>query len=123
VIVSLKGRNIPRNSVGDPCFNIFENDVDGRLNDSELEKYYLKHGPSLLEVFTREEVIELVNRSLYQLEYQARAHEKRRREQASLEAPIKEVYKRLYPKTSYAKATDEQLQRCIQELKKTSPTT
>lgn len=95
--VSLKDRNIPRNKAGDPSFTTLG---------------------SLQATFSDEEIVELVNRCLYQLEYQARAHEKRRIEQSLLEAPVKEMYRTLYPKQSYAKATDEQLQHCLEELKK-----
>jgi hypothetical protein len=97
--LSLKDRNIPRNKVGDPNF------VDGV-------------GERLYDVFSPSEVVELVNRSLYQLEYQAKSHEKRRLERELLERPVKEVFRRLYPKQSYAKATDGELQRCMDELRK-----
>jgi hypothetical protein len=98
MIVSLKARNIPRNKVGDPYF------VHGK-------------GTRLYDEFSPDEVCELVNRCLYQLEYQSRAHQKRNAERSALEAPVKEVFRTLYPKQSYAKATDEQLAKCIQEVK------
>jgi len=107
MIVSLKARNIPRNKVGDPCFVSLT-----PLSNDESDPQ-----PSVLQIFSPQEVCELVNRCLYQLEYQARAHQKRNQERALLEAPVKEVFKTLFPKQSYAKATDEQLQTCIQEVK------
>lgn len=108
VKLSLRGREIPRNKAGDPSFQFLS------LKPEEDPTRPL----GLLDVFTPEEVVELVNRSLYQLEYQAKAHEKRRIEQSLLEAPVKEMFRELYPKQSYAKATDEQLQHCLGELKK-----
>lgn len=110
--LSLKDRQIPRNKVGDPAFlYLLDVEFDGSppLADSMS---------ALLAVFSPSEVVELVNRSLYQLEYQARSHEKRRLERESLERPVKEMFYQLYPKQSYAKATDEQLQTCMEEIRK-----
>lgn len=114
MIVPLKGRNIPRNKVGDPQFTSLSVDDE----DLVSRENFAGKMDALLEVFTPEEIVELVNRSLYQLEYQARSHQKRNAERAALEAPVKLVFKRLFPKQSYAKATDDELNRCIAELKK-----
>lgn len=97
--LSLKQRTIPRNKVGDPTF---QHGVGVRLYD----------------VFTPEEVCELVNRCIYQLEYQSKAHQKRNEERSALEKPVKEMFYKLFPQTSWAKATDEQLQTCLRELKR-----
>jgi hypothetical protein len=102
ITLSDKRGVIPRNAVGDPCFTQLEAvaNVPGK-------------GPGVLDV-----VVELVNRCLYQLEYQQRSHTKRAEQQRLLEAPVKEMLKRLYPGTSFARATPEQLQHCLTELQK-----
>lgn len=97
--LSLKQRTIPRNKVGDPNF------VHGT-------------GERLYNVFTPEEVCELVNRCIYQLEYQSKAHQKRNEERSLLEKPVKELFYKLFPQTSWAKATDEQLSECLKQLKR-----
>ena len=97
--LSLQNRDIPRNKAGDPAF------TEGV-------------GTRLYDVFTPAEVHELVNRCLYQLEYQSRAHLKRREQEAALDKPIKEVFRQLYPHESWMKATDEQLRACILVVKK-----
>ena len=90
--VQLKGRDVPRNTMGDPAFENLE---------------------QVMGVFTGPEVVELINRCLYQLEYQARSHQKRNAEQREFERPVKELLKELYPGTSFAKATADQLARCL----------
>lgn len=97
--LSLKTRTIPRNKVGDPTFVVGTN-------------------PRLYDVFTPDEVCELVNRCIYQLEYQSRAHQKRNEERSLLEKPVREMFYKLFPQTSWAKATDEQLQACLEQLKR-----
>ena len=86
--IELEGRTIPRNGKGDPAF-------------ADL--------PALQKVFSNDEITELVNRSLYQIEYQKNSHRKRATEQARLQQPVKRALKVLYPTTSFAKATEGQL--------------
>lgn len=97
--VSLTNRTIPRNKQGDPNF-------------------LFGQGVRLYDVFSPQEVCELVNRCIYQLEYQSRAHQKRREEQNSLEKPVKEMFWKLFPHQAWSKATDEQIQVCLVELGK-----
>jgi len=97
--IILTNREIPRNKSGDPHFNDL----------SQLQG-----------TFSSEEIVELCNRSLYQLEYQARSHQKYRTQREELERPVREVFKQLYPEQSFTKATDEQLKRCVEEMKKRS---
>lgn len=96
--ISLTNRSIPRNKQGDPNFS---HGVGVRLYD----------------VFTPTEVCELVNRCLYQLEYQSRSHSKYRAERESLVKPVREMFKQLYPHESFAKATDEQIRECVERIK------
>lgn len=105
--LSLTGRQIPRNKQGDPFFVSLT-----PISDDESDPQ-----PSVLQIFSPEEVVELVNRSLYQLEYQSKSHSKYREQREALERPIKQMFKQLYPHTSYAKATDEQLRECVARLK------
>jgi hypothetical protein len=95
---------VPRNEGGDPCFRFLESDG--------LDEPF-----SVLGVFTREEVVELVNRCLYQLEYQQRSHAKYVNERNALMKPVKDMFKVLYPHSSFAKATNEQLRECVEALK------
>lgn len=61
--IKLKGRAIPRNAEGDAHFVVCD------VSEDDALKY-------VLDVFTPDEVVELVNRALYQLEYQLAAHRK-----------------------------------------------
>lgn len=65
--IKLKGREMPRSEGGDVKFEMLG--LAGSSNDPTK--------PRVLDVFTPDEVVELVNRALYQLEYQAAAHRKR----------------------------------------------
>jgi hypothetical protein len=116
ITLSDKHRLIPRNAVGDPHFTT----LDLRANYTPADAWDTpdKHPLGVLDVFTSTEVVELVNRCLYQLEYQQRSHTKRAAQQRALEQPVKEMLKRLYPGTSFAKATPEQLQHCLREIQR-----
>jgi hypothetical protein len=103
--ISIKDKVIPRNKDGDPAFTRLE------VDNSEVSD-----PPTLMNVFTDGEIVELVNRALYQLEYQARSHADRRQKQLELERPVKAVFKMLYPHDSYAKATPIQIKACLEKL-------
>lgn len=93
--VELQGRNLVRNAKGDPAYRDL---------------------PQLQQEFTDAEIVELVNRSLYQIEYQASSHQKRAAKQMMLERPVKRAFKALYPHESFAKATPDQLQLAVNYL-------
>jgi hypothetical protein len=95
---------VPRNDVGDPCF-VYLDMLDGKPS------YGVK------DLFTDLEIVELVNRCLYQLEYQQRSHSKYRQEREDLLKPVKRIFKELFPNESFAKATDAQLKTCVERLK------
>ena len=97
--VSLQGRDIPRNRAGDPTF------TSGQT-------------PRLFDVFSLDEVHELVNRCVYQLEYQSNAHRKRQQQQRLLEKPVREMFSRLFPKQSWLKATPGEIARCVEEVRR-----
>lgn len=84
--VELKGRVIPRNEKGDPTFRSL---TWGRLTQPANDER-----PSVLEVFTEPEVVELVNRALYQMEYQRESHRKRGKVKREQERLLKEELKR-----------------------------
>lgn len=97
--VSLKDKLIPLNKDGVPAFTRLFPDEEGDKTQQT----------ALSNVFTADEIVELVNRALYQLDYQKQAHRKRQQAQRDFEAPIKEALKLLYPGVSWMKATQQQL--------------
>lgn len=102
--IQLKGREIPRSAGGDPAFIAL-----GREPDAIP--------PTVRNVFTDEEVVELVNRALYQLEYQHNAHKVRGQRQRDRERAIKQKVKELFH-VSWMKATPEQIERAKKEVEK-----
>lgn len=72
--IKLKGREMPRDTKGDVRFILLNGDPKpGCACATDI----LVDTQSVLAVFTPEEVVELVNRALYQLEYQRESHRKR----------------------------------------------
>lgn len=96
--IQLKGRSIPRNEGGDPAFV--------RMQGGSFP---------VLSVFTEEEVVELVNRAIYQLEYQHASHKRRGQEQRDKEKAVREKVKQMF-KTSWMKATVEQIRKATEEV-------
>lgn len=94
--VELRGRRIQRNKVGDPHFVRLETPADDITQDA------------VLDVFTPDEVVELVNRALYQLEYQHTAHRQRAQRLRDAEKPVKLMVRRMF-NVPWSKATDEQV--------------
>lgn len=121
--IQLKGRAIPRNEGGDPAFETLA-DVDNVFTTvltiwqkEDYKRASAAPKPPLLEVFTPEEVVELVNRALYQLEYQHHAHKVRGQAQRDREKRVKDKVKQLFH-VSWMKATPEQIQRATEEVEK-----
>lgn len=110
VVINLKAKEglIPRNDDGDPQFLQLWQTTDGQ--------------GGVLNVFTDAEVVALVNRALYQMEYQRNSHRKYQQEQRNLEKPIKELLKELFPGVSWINATPQQITRCMEEYKKRNAT-
>lgn len=69
------------------------------------------------EMWSENEIVELINRSLYQIWYQSDSHKKYRKERTELEKPVKNAFYELYPHCSYAKCTDEQFQQALELVK------
>jgi hypothetical protein len=97
-VVPLRHREdqIPRNKVGDPAFT--------RLED-------------ILTLFDPDEVTAMVNRYLYNMEYQKSWQRKRLRAEAERLRPIKDELKRRFNVT-YLNATEEQLRLVSESLTK-----
>ena len=111
VVIDLKKveGEIPRNAAGDPAFESLGLIV-GHPTDQP--------GKGVLDVFSPEQTVALVNRALYQMEYSRKIHRERSQAQRDAEKPVKEAFKRLFPTTSWAQATEEQLKAAVQEVYK-----
>lgn len=101
---------VPRNSQGDPAFTHLQK--RGHRTDVALEHQLL----GVQDVFTDDQIVAIVNRWLYQAEYQQESHRKRAEEHQRLQKPVKEAAKRLFPSTSFINLTPEQLEEAIQEV-------
>src|SRR5271166_1209031 len=96
--VALRDRKIPVRPDGYPDFQTLTGGGDH----------------SVQAVFTDAEAVELVNRALYQLDYQKVAHAKYQQRQRDFQAPIKLALKELFPSVSWLKATPEQVQQAME---------
>ena len=102
-VINLKAveDKIPRNEVGDPAFQFLRIADDQRaINGNPV---------AIMDLFTPEQVIALVNRQLYQMEYQFASHKRRYAEEKEQRELIKRALKMVAPGVSLAKATDDQL--------------
>jgi len=106
--IQLKGRAIPRNAQGDPAFTRLQQDDTWDPQDGPIP---------VMNVFTPQEVVELVNRALYQLEYQHNAHKVRGQRLRDRERLIREKVKELFH-VSWMKATPEQVAKAREEVEK-----
>jgi hypothetical protein len=106
VVVDLKRveNTIPRNKQGDPAFVA--------LNVGEASRF-----TNTIAVFTPDEVVALVNRAIYQMEYSREAHRVRGQRMRDLEAPVKAAFKQLFPGTSWINGTPDQLEAAIRKVK------
>lgn len=110
--IQLKGREIPRNDKGDPHFTTLG------VTQEEWDFTYKEYAVNgVLTVFTVGEVVELVNRALYQLEYQHESHRVRGQEQRDREKRVREKVRELYH-ISWLKATPEQVKRATEEVER-----
>jgi hypothetical protein len=109
--IRLQGRVIPRNEGGDPHFVY--------LNDAHLtaEPQTTADAFHVLGVFSPEEVVELVNRALYQLEYQHTSHKTRAKEERERLHEVKVMVRKMFH-VSWLKATPEQVEAAVKALAK-----
>lgn len=109
--VTLAGRVIPRKADG------------VTPNFTALNKH--DHGDTpegcILDVFSSDEVVELVNRALYQLEYQKVAHQKYQQRNRDWQKPVKLAAKLLFPQVSWLKLTTEQLKAAVEAAYPNNP--
>ena len=115
VVIDLKKVEglIPRNPQGDPAFSYL-----GRVPKEESTGPILNEFPTVRHVFTDDQIVALVNRALYQMEYSRKIHRERSQAQRDAEKPVKEAFKHLFPTTSWAQATEDQLKAAVQEVYK-----
>ncbi len=105
----LTGLKIPLNAAGDPAFKVLSTQDDLTSNKQNPD--------AVLAVFTPEQVVYLVNKQLYALAYQRETHKQRAQDERDLLAPLKAKFKELFG-GSWAKATEEQVQACVDALKR-----
>lgn len=103
-VVSLLNRTIPRNNAGDPDFKHLHNNGGGEYVPGDVSTL------PILNVFSEAEVITLVNRALYQMEYQRTHHRQYSQLQRDREKLIKLALKQAHPGVSFIKATEQQLE-------------
>jgi hypothetical protein len=109
--VQMKDRQIPRRGDGYPAF---ERLIDRYLGDHDQPDRQIDD-KALLAIFTPAEIVELVNRALYQLEYQKTAHGKYQQRQRDFQAPVKLALRELFPGVSWIKATPEQVKLAMEK--------
>lgn len=113
---------IPRSKEGDPAFTWLG--FEGTTIGVELEKNetLVCQPIGVLSVFTPEQVVYLVNKQLYALEYQREHHRKRSQEERDVLGPIRRKAKEMFGLSSYLMATEEQLEAAVLALKKEKQT-
>lgn len=116
VTINLKEleENIPRNEQGDPLFL----QLGEFLKPEDRNPKGDLVPPTVLDVFTPEQVVALVNRALYQMEYSRTAHRNRAQRERDLMKPIKELLKQKFPGISWINATEWQINECMEEFKR-----
>jgi hypothetical protein len=94
-MLKINGREIPTNAGGDPNFETIE---------------------EITACFDEQEVVRLVNKALYTMLYQREAHKKRAARERALMSPVKKKVRELFG-TSFAKATEEQVEAALKACK------
>ena len=110
-VIELNKKVIPHNDKSDPSFTYLG-----------CEPWYEAHAleivpSSILEQFTPEEVVYMVNRFLYQAEYSRTVHRDRARAEADLQKPLKARVEAIFG-IKWTKATAEQLAEAAASLRK-----
>lgn len=102
MIINLKDKTalIPRNEKGDPAFKWLNTDHRVAVEEIGMKQKELVEsgnattGSEVLSIFTAAEIVELVNRALYQIEYQKTSHRKRGQKLRDVEKALKEELKK-----------------------------
>lgn len=87
--IKLAGREMPRDAKGDVRFI----QLGEFLKPEERNPKGDLAPATLLDVFTPDEIVELVNRAIYQLEYQAASHRKRGQIERAKNKALREALK------------------------------
>jgi nicotinamide mononucleotide adenylyltransferase len=98
---------VPRTVDGDPAFHSITANDEKWFHNVEVGD------DSVLSVFTPAQIVVIVNRWIYQAEYQQQSHRQRSQEIRDREKPVKEAFKQMFPNTSFINATEEQIQAAI----------
>lgn len=102
MVINLKDKadKIPRNEKGDPAFKWLNTDhrvaveAIGMKQKELVESGNATTSNEVLSIFTAAEIVELVNRALYQIEYQKTSHRKRGQKLRDVEKALKEELKK-----------------------------
>jgi hypothetical protein len=92
---------------GDPAFKALAYD------DFAEREYETK--PSVLDVFTPEEVVHMVNRYIAMVQYQHTAHNQRAKRHREALKEVKKMVHRMFH-VSYDNATEEQIRQAMKEV-------
>ena len=110
----LRDRKIPRNTEGDPDFCCLDQDhADDKKCDCTQDDNRL----CVNEVFSPEEVVEIVNRYLYHATYQKEYHKKSQARQLALNKLLNATLRDMFGITQ-AKATPQQIQQAVERMAK-----
>jgi len=106
--IELSKKKIPRGKDGDPAFPYLGPTVSIRpIGGLHNEISRPPNPPCVLDVFTAEEVVYMVNRYIYHVEAQQAAHAKRARRQREALHAVRKKVKQMYG-VSWDNATREQ---------------
>lgn len=104
-----KEAKIPKDKDGNPKF--------GSLGCETMEGEWEPPSGSVLEVFSQQQVVYLVNKALYFLNYQREHHVKRAAAERERLAPIKKKVHELFH-ISYINATEAQLAQAVEAVRR-----
>jgi ADP-glucose pyrophosphorylase len=103
-----KSNSFPRNGQNDVCFT--QLGYSDCPDESQVPD-------SILSVFSPEEVVAMVNRYLYQMEYQRTIHREREREKQEILTLLKAKVKSMFG-VVWTKATDDQIEEAAEAVRK-----
>src|SRR5262245_35896028 len=109
-VIDFGRKIIPHNAKGDPAFGALGCEDFMAAGGDEAWRVVKPSPGSILEQFTCEEITAMVNRYLYQQEYQRTAHRRRQRMQAEAEEPLKKQIERMF-NIRWTQATPEQIEK------------
>lgn len=114
-VIELSKKVIPRDEKGDPCFKWLGKGESG-FNMFHPFEEIPSDETTILEQFTPQEVVHMVNRYLYQAEYSRTVHRQRARDEAAQQQPLKDKIEELFG-CRWTQATDDQILTAMRVLK------